>query len=72
LAADQVGRQGRQLIIAAPLNRPGANVTGVSILISEVQTKRMELLRDLIPLETRPSLIGSSPLVKQAPYRGAV
>ena len=31
------------------LNRPGANVTGVSILFSEVQTKRLELLRDLIP-----------------------
>ena len=35
--------------LVSSLNRPGANVTGVSILISEVQTKRMELLRDLIP-----------------------
>lgn len=30
-------------------NRPGANVTGVSILFSEIQAKRLELLRDLIP-----------------------
>jgi len=35
--------------LVSSFNRPGANVTGVSILISEVQTKRMELLRDLIP-----------------------
>ena len=31
------------------LNRPGANVTGVSILFGEAQAKRLELLRDLIP-----------------------
>jgi putative ABC transport system substrate-binding protein len=30
------------------LNRPGANVTGVSMLNREVQPKRLELLRDLI------------------------
>ena len=35
--------------LVSSLNRPGANVTGVSLLISEVQTKRLELLRDLIP-----------------------
>ena len=35
--------------LVSSFNRPGATVTGVSILISEVQTKRMELLRDLIP-----------------------
>ena len=35
--------------LVSSFNRPGANVTGVSILISEVQTKRLELLRDLIP-----------------------
>jgi putative ABC transport system substrate-binding protein len=35
--------------LVSSLNRPGANVTGVSMLISEVQTKRLELLRDLIP-----------------------
>ena len=35
--------------LVSSLNRPGANVTGVNILISEVQTKRLELLRGLIP-----------------------
>jgi len=35
--------------LVSSLNHPGANVTGVSILFSEVQTKRLELLRDLIP-----------------------
>ena len=35
--------------LVSSLNRPGANVTGISILFSEVQTKRLELLRDLIP-----------------------
>jgi len=35
--------------LVSSLNRPGANVTGVSIMFSEVQIKRLELLRDLIP-----------------------
>jgi putative ABC transport system substrate-binding protein len=35
--------------LVSSLNRPGANVTGVSILFGEVQAKRLELLRDLIP-----------------------
>jgi putative ABC transport system substrate-binding protein len=35
--------------LVSSLNRPGANVTGVDLLFSEVQTKRLELLRGLIP-----------------------
>jgi putative ABC transport system substrate-binding protein len=35
--------------LVSSLNRPGANVTGVSIVFSEIQAKRLELLRDLIP-----------------------
>jgi putative ABC transport system substrate-binding protein len=35
--------------LVSSLNRPGANVTGVSIQFGEVQVKRLELLRDLIP-----------------------
>jgi putative tryptophan/tyrosine transport system substrate-binding protein len=35
--------------LVSSLNRPGANLTGVSILFSEIQAKRLEILRDLIP-----------------------
>jgi putative tryptophan/tyrosine transport system substrate-binding protein len=35
--------------LVSSLNCPGANVTGVSILFSEIQAKRLEILRDLIP-----------------------
>jgi len=38
-----------QIGLVTSLNRPGANVTGVNILFSEIQAKRLELLRDLIP-----------------------
>jgi putative tryptophan/tyrosine transport system substrate-binding protein len=38
-----------QIGLVSSLNRPGANVTGVNILFSEIQAKRLEILRDLIP-----------------------
>lgn len=31
------------------LNRPGGNITGVAMLTSELEPKRMELLRELVP-----------------------
>ena len=35
--------------LVTSINRPGGNVTGVSILLGEAQAKRLEILRDLIP-----------------------
>jgi putative ABC transport system substrate-binding protein len=37
------------LSLVASLNRPGANLTGIASLFSELAPKRLQLLRDLIP-----------------------
>jgi putative tryptophan/tyrosine transport system substrate-binding protein len=38
--------------LVASLNRPGGNVTGVALLISEMESKRFGLLRDMVPTAT--------------------
>jgi putative ABC transport system substrate-binding protein len=35
--------------LVASLDRPGGNVTGVSVLNADVRTKRLEILRELVP-----------------------
>src|SRR5262249_11517791 len=39
--------------IVTGLHRPGANMTGVSLFISELEPKRLELLRELVPAAAR-------------------
>ena len=51
-AADPVG-----LGLVASLARPGGNVTGLSNLATELNTKRLEILKDAVPKLTRVGLL---------------
>jgi putative ABC transport system substrate-binding protein len=48
-----VGRNPVELGLVASLNRPGSNATGINLLIAETETKRIEILRQLVPGSTR-------------------
>jgi putative ABC transport system substrate-binding protein len=54
LAADPVGGG-----LVASLARPGGNVTGVATLNGEIGSKRLELLRELIPGLVRVAIMGN-------------
>ena len=48
-----VGRNPVELGLVASLNQPGGNATGINLLIAETETKRIEILRQLVPGSTR-------------------
>ena len=44
-----VGRDPVELGLVSSLNRPGGNATGINLLIVEMESKRIELIRQLAP-----------------------
>jgi putative ABC transport system substrate-binding protein len=54
LAGDPVGNG-----LVASLARPGANVTGLSLQTNDTAAKRMELLRELLPMVRRLALLAN-------------
>jgi ABC transporter substrate binding protein len=48
-----VGRNPVELGLVTSLNRPGGNSTGVNLLIAEMESKRIEILRQVVPGASR-------------------
>jgi putative tryptophan/tyrosine transport system substrate-binding protein len=46
--------------LVASLNRPGGNVTGVALLVAEMESKRFGLLRDMVPTATLVAVLFNS------------
>jgi putative ABC transport system substrate-binding protein len=44
-----VGRDPVELGLVRSLNRPGGNATGINLLIAEMESKRVELIQQLVP-----------------------
>src|SRR5262249_31560583 len=67
MSADIVGSR-----LAANMPRPGANTTGVSILASELDVKRLELLHEFVPKARRigmlmdPTTVSTQPQLEKA------
>jgi putative ABC transport system substrate-binding protein len=58
--------------LAASLARPGGNVTGVVVLRGELDGKRLELLRELVPAATRISYLAYARLPRSVARAAAV
>ena len=52
-----IGDDPVQYGLVASLGRPGANITGISLLIAQLEAKRLELLTELVPKATTFSLL---------------
>jgi ABC-type uncharacterized transport system substrate-binding protein len=46
--------------LVSSIARPGGNITGVSVLAAELEPKRLELLKELLPNLSRVSVLGSA------------
>jgi len=57
--------------LVASLARPGGNVTGLASLSPELNTKRLEILRDAVPKLARVGLLGTSGSVQWKEIRPA-
>ena len=54
-----VGNDPVQLGLATSLSRPGGNMTGINIFNSELASKRLELIRDLLPRAARIAVLAN-------------
>jgi len=52
--------------LVASLNRPGGNLTGVIFITSELGTKKLELLRQLVPRTTTIAMLGGPDIPETA------
>jgi putative ABC transport system substrate-binding protein len=61
-----------RLGLVGSLNRPGANVTGISFFSGELGSKRLELLRQLVPTATLVAMLADPETPTSAVERGDV
>jgi putative ABC transport system substrate-binding protein len=59
------------LLVVSSIRRPGGNVTGLSALTSELEAKRLELLREMIPGIVRIAVLYNIWPTQSSPTAGA-